>query len=156
MGRLTVLTGAAVFLTLLVIVMASDLKAEEKISIVSSDSQIAAESKIDASSLQPHKRSKRTIGHIFDMFKNMMDGLFGGGKKKKRPRRPGGYGAPRPQAPKPSYGRPNPPPRPRPPPPPRNPPPNLSGGYASGNRPQPPRAPRPPPRPQAPNPDVSM
>ena len=152
MGRLTVLTGA-VFLTLLVIVMASDLKAEEKISIVS-DSQIAAESKIDASSLQPHKRSKRTIGHIFDMFKNMMDGLFGGGKKKKRPRRPGGYGAPRPQAPKPSYGRPNPPPRPpRPPPPPRNPPPNLSGGYASGNRPQPPRAPRPPPRPQAPNPD---
>ena len=155
MGRLTVLTGA-VFLTLLVIVMASDIQAEEKISIVS-DSQIAAESKIDASSLQPHKRSKRTIGHIFDMFKNMMDGLFGGGKKKKRPRRPGGYGAPRPQAPKPSYGRPNPPPRPRPPPPPRNPPPNLSGGYASGNRPpppQPPRAPRPPPRPQAPNPDT--
>ena len=28
--------------------------------------------------LQPHRRSKRTIGHIFDMFKKMMDGLFGG------------------------------------------------------------------------------
>ena len=100
--------------------------------------------------LKPHRRSKRTIGHIFDMFKKMMDGLFGGkggkGKGKgrgrgKRPRRPGanpGYGAPQ-QAPRPSYGA----PAPRPPPPPRN--PGLSGGYAGGNAP-PPRRPQ-----QAPN-----
>ena len=96
--------------------------------------------------LKPHRRSKRTIGHIFDMFKKMMDGLFGGkggkGKGKgrgrgKRPRRPGanpGYGAPQ-QAPRPSYGA----PAPRPPPPPRN--PGLSGGYAGGNAP-PPRRPQ--------------
>ena len=103
--------------------------------------------------LQPHRRSKRTIGHIFDMFKKMMDGLFGGkggkGKGKgrgrgKRPRRPGanpGYGAPQ-QAPRPGYGA----PAPRPPPPPRN--PGLSGGYAGGNAPRRPQQARPQ---QAPN-----
>ena len=102
-------------------------------------------------SLQPHTRNKRTIGHIFDMFKSMMDNLFGGkggkgrgkgkgkgrgkgkgkGRRPKRPGQPpsGGYGAP--QAPKPSYGRPAPP---QPPPPPRN--PGLSGGYAGGQAPQ--------------------
>ena len=97
----------------------------------------------DSSSQEVHKRSKRTIGHIFDMFRQMMDGLFGGkkggkggkgkGKGRGRPRRPqrpgqppGGYGAPRPQ---------------------NN---NLSGGYAGGQRPRPP--PRARPRPQsAPN-----
>ena len=103
----------------------------------------------DSSSQEVHKRSKRTIGHIFDMFRKMMDGFFGGkkggkggggsyggkgkGKGRGRPRRPqrpgqppGGYGAPRPQ---------------------NN---NLSGGYAGGQRPRTP--PRQRPRPQsAPN-----
>ena len=105
--------------------------------------------------LTPHRRSKRTIGHIFDMFKKMMDGLFGGGKGKgrgkgrgrgRRPNRPGaGYGAPPQQGPRPGYGAPAPrPPAPRPPPPPRN--PGLSGGYAGGNAP-----PRRPPQQQAPS-----
>lgn len=145
---------SAVLLTILVLattVMASDLEAEKKLSErISTDFNSQTLENKD-SSLQPHKRSKRTIGHIFDMFKNMMDGLFGGGKKKKprRPKRPGqAYGPPkpRPQNPRPSYGK----PRPRPPPPPRN--PNLSGGYAGGSAPQrpPPRAPQ---APQAPNPD---
>ncbi len=118
------------------------------------------------SSAQPHSRQKRTIGHIFDMFRKMMDSMFGGGKKGgkkgnrgRRPQRPGSaYGAP--QAPSSGYGAPQspssgygPPRRPsyggggggqRPPPPPPRGRPNLSGGYAGG---QPP--PRPPVR--APN-----
>ena len=125
-------------------------------------------------SQEVHKRSKRTIGHIFDMFRKMMDGLFGGkkggggkgkGKGRGRPRRPGrppgrpgaaygapqqqapsgGYGAPQQQAPSGGYGAP------------QRPPPNLSGGYAGGQRPNvPPRGQRPPsnnyggPPPQAP------
>ena len=161
------LMTTVVLLTILVSVkvMASDLEVEKTLS-----ERISTIENND-SSLQPHRRSKRTIGHIFDMFKNMMDGLFGGGKKKKprRPKRPGqAYGPPkpRPQNPRPSYGRPRPPPPPRPPvapPPPRT--PSLSGGYAGGNRPQAPPQPNPdsygspvappvPPRaPPAPNPD---
>ena len=127
---------------------------KENAKAVSAEAVAEAKSIVEESQndLKPHRRSKRTIGHIFDMFKKMMDGLFGGGKGGKgkgkgrgrgrgRGRRPGsppgGYGAP--QAPtRPGYGA----PAPRPPPPPRN--PGLSGGYAGGNAP--PRRPQ-----QAPN-----
>ena len=55
-----------------------------------------------------HSRNRRTLGAVFDMFRDLMSNMFGGGGKKK-PRRPRpGYGAPAPTqgygAPKPTQG----------------------------------------------------
>ena len=57
-----------------------------------------------------HSRNRRTLGAVFDMFRDLMSNMFGGGGGKKKPRRPrpGGYGAPAPTqgygAPKPTQG----------------------------------------------------
>ena len=107
-----------VMASMVVLIVASE-SSKEKIDKIQEKKSVQTS---EESSLQPHTRSKRTIGHIFDMFKSMMDNLFGGkgGKNKgrgkgygkgkgkgRRPKRPGappggGYGAPpRPQNPKP-------------------------------------------------------
>ena len=153
-----------VFSGVIVCVMSSAASSSSSSSSSSSledDSSLSLEEAVAASREDGgevvHKRSKRTIGHIFDMFRKMMGGLFGGKKNKgnggggggygappprrpppRRPQRPGAaYGPPPPKNPNPGYG------APRPQRPPQRP---LSGGYAGGQRP-----PVPPRRPQRPN-----
>jgi hypothetical protein len=93
-----VLTASLVVLMVVVTVMASPDHPQPRGEVGELSELLSAEQQ----SLQPHKRSKRTIGHIFDMFRKMMGGLFGGGggKGKGRPRQPrpgSGYGAPQQQ-----------------------------------------------------------
>ena len=73
-----------VITTLLMVVFLVIVLGSEDLSVQETQAAVQDRTSHDTileESLKPHRRSKRTIGHIFDMFKKMMDGLFGGGKK---------------------------------------------------------------------------